>query len=441
MVVGWVTANVAPSTVQYGTASNSYSQTATGTVDFYKYSALYTSGQIHHATLTGLKPSTVYYYKVAGAAAEYNFTSSPGVGAFYPYKIGFFADIGESLNADDTVLHMLAGSRSIDSYVLNGDIVRLTRARAHAARACCAATATLTNLTPNPRAPRPKPTVLRVGLRVARVRDVGRLPAHDVAARRDQADRDQHRQVRLSPRRARRATHTRPPACARANNPAHPNPHTPLPSHEVADDANGIPAISTRYRFAGMPTGGRADQSYYFSYEAGPAHVISISSFYFGGYGAGSALTKWLVADLASIDRAKTPWVLVSLHAPWYNSNSAHQGDGEGMRAALEAVLVKAGVAAVFSGHVHAYERSYVVNNKQVVADGAGMVHFNIGDAGAGLYTTWSHVAATSAFRSAVFGHGEFELVNATHAHWTWHRNADDEAVVADSVFVVNPTA
>ncbi len=88
MVVGWLTATTLPSTVQYGTSSGSYSQSATGTVDSYKYSSKYTSGQIHHATLTGLKPSTIYYYKVAGATAEYNFTSSPGVGAFYPYKIG-----------------------------------------------------------------------------------------------------------------------------------------------------------------------------------------------------------------------------------------------------------------------------------------------------------------------------------------------------------------
>jgi S-(hydroxymethyl)glutathione dehydrogenase/alcohol dehydrogenase len=42
-------------------------------------------------------------------------------------------------------------------------------------------------------------------------------------------------------------------------------------------------------------------------------------------------------ADLAAIDRSKTPWVFVSLHAPWFNSNDAHQGDGEGMRQALEA--------------------------------------------------------------------------------------------------------
>jgi len=39
MVVGWLTSSVSPSTVQYGTAPGAYTQTATGTVDFYKYSA------------------------------------------------------------------------------------------------------------------------------------------------------------------------------------------------------------------------------------------------------------------------------------------------------------------------------------------------------------------------------------------------------------------
>ena len=115
--------------MQYGTASGAYTATANGTVDFYKYSAAYTSGQLHHTTLTGLKPATTYYYKVSGGAAEYSFTSSPGVGAFYPYKIGFFADIGENADADQTVQHMVAGSASIDSYVLNGDSERRARAR------------------------------------------------------------------------------------------------------------------------------------------------------------------------------------------------------------------------------------------------------------------------------------------------------------------------
>jgi hypothetical protein len=29
----------------------------------------------------------------------------------------------------------------------------------------------------------------------------------------------------------------------------------------------------------------------------------------------------WLAGDLATIDRERTPWVVVIMHVPWYNSN------------------------------------------------------------------------------------------------------------------------
>lgn len=38
--------------------------------------------------------------------------------------------------------------------------------------------------------------------------------------------------------------------------------------------------------------------------------------------------------------------------------------------------------------------------------------------------------------REASFGHGELTLLNSTTASWQWHRNQDDESVVADEVFV-----
>jgi len=127
-------------------------------------------------------------------------------------------------------------------------------------------------------------------------------------------------------------------------------------NHECSDNSNFVLAISTKYRFSGMPTptAYNADGAMYFSYEAGPTHMISLSSFYPFGWSTGSPLLEWLVADLAKVDRTRTPWLFVYLHAPWYNTNSAHQGDGEIMRIELESVLVKAKVDAIFTGHVHA---------------------------------------------------------------------------------------
>jgi Icc-related predicted phosphoesterase len=53
-----------------------------------------------------------------------------------------------------------------------------------------------------------------------------------------------------------------------------------------------------------------------------------------------------------------TPWLIVVLHAPWYNTNHAHQGDGDAMKKAVEELLYEARVDLVVTGHVHAYERT-----------------------------------------------------------------------------------
>ena len=161
-----------------------------------------------------------------------------------------------------------------------------------------------------------------------------------------------------------------------------------------------------------MPTGGRNDDGtglQYYSWNAGPVHFISVNSFYVI-YTKGFRLYDWVVADLAAINYAATPWVVVSLHAPWYNSNTAHQGNGEPARLGLEQVFIDAGVSAIFSGHVHAYERSCPANNMKCVPAGpGGMVHLNIGDGGAGLYTTWvSPVPSWSLVRNATWGHGRW---------------------------------
>lgn len=65
-----------------------------------------------------------------------------------------------------------------------------------------------------------------------------------------------------------------------------------------------------------------------------------------------------LQLDLLKVDRSITPWVIVVLHAPWYNTNHAHRGDGDDMKLALEQMLHEARVDILIGGHVHAYERT-----------------------------------------------------------------------------------
>ena len=51
---------------------------------------------------------------------------------------------------------------------------------------------------------------------------------------------------------------------------------------------------------------------------------------------------------------------------------------------------------------------------------------------------------AILAFREASFWHGRLQVLNATHAFWAWHRNDNNDAVVADKVWITslaaNPT-
>ncbi|BAF29188.1 probable purple acid phosphatase 20 [Oryza sativa Japonica Group] len=204
----------------------------------------------------------------------------------------------------------------------------------------------------------------------------------------------------------------------------HPRPFTAYDARwRMPHDAGASPSGSNLY--------------YSFDVAGGAVHVVMLGSY--AGYAAGSAQHRWLRRDLAGVDRAKTAFVVALVHAPWYNSNRAHRGEGDAMRAAMEELLYGARVDAVFAGHVHAYERFARVYGGG--EDACGPVHVTVGDGGnrEGLATRYvDPQPAASAFREASFGHGRLEVVNATHALWTWRRNDDDEAVVADEVWITS---
>jgi len=175
-----------------------------------------------------------------------------------------------------------------------------------------------------------------------------------------------------------------------------------------------------------------SDTANYYSFEIGSAHIISLNSY--GEYSTGTAQYNWLVKDLASIDRSLTPWVIIILHAPWYNSNNAHHGEADYMLAALEDLIHEYRVDIMFAGHVHAYERSYRVYKGQR-DDQHGCYYVTIGDGGnrEGLASHYLDPQPQwSAFRQAEYGYGTFSILNSTHAQWKWYRNMDDLHQVTD---------
>ncbi|KAL2012586.1 hypothetical protein VTN00DRAFT_111 [Thermoascus crustaceus] len=71
------------------------------------------------------------------------------------------------------------------------------------------------------------------------------------------------------------------------------------------------------------------------------------------------AQLNWLQQDLASVDRSKTPWVVVAGHRPWYISATNRSSTVcEDCRKVFEPIFLKYSVDLVLSGHVHAYERN-----------------------------------------------------------------------------------
>lgn len=193
----------------------------------------------------------------------------------------------------------------------------------------------------------------------------------------------------------------------------------------------GFKAYNHRWRMPYEESG--STSNLYYSFDVAGTHILMLGSY--TDFDKDSAQYGWLVADLNNVDRKKTPWVVALLHAPWYNTNSAHKGEGESMRKAMEEVLYKARVDLVFSGHVHAYERfTRIYDNK---ADPCGPVYITIGDGGnrEGLAMNFEEPGSPlSLYREPSFGHGRLSILDEKHARWSWSRNNDSNSYTADEV-------
>ncbi|XP_052191928.1 purple acid phosphatase 2-like [Diospyros lotus] len=187
---------------------------------------------------------------------------------------------------------------------------------------------------------------------------------------------------------------------------------------------------------------------FWYSIKRASAYIIVLSSY--SAYGKYTPQYQWLAEELPKINRSETPWLIVLMHSPWYNSNNYHYMEGETMRVMFEQWFVQHKVDVVFSGHVHAYERSERVSNIAYnivngicspVKDQSAPVYITIGDGGniEGLANNFTEPQPKySAFREASFGHAILDIKNRTHAYVGWHRNEDGYAVEADSQWLFN---
>ncbi len=118
---------------------------------------------------------------------------------------------------------------------------------------------------------------------------------------------------------------------------------------------------------------------FYFSFDAGDAHVAVVFAPYFSQYvpTTNSPQYTWLTNDLA---QSTKPWKFIAMHHPMASSG-AHRFDDynfNGLRdmnemaALIYPVAAKYGVQIVFAGHDHDYQRFHPVQGVHHIISGGG---------------------------------------------------------------------
>ena len=127
-----------------------------------------------------------------------------------------------------------------------------------------------------------------------------------------------------------------------------------------------------------------ANPPFWYSFEYGMVHVVMFDTetdfanapdapggsagLDSGPFGGPNQQLEFLEADLASVDRTVTPWIVVGGHRPWYSTGTEVCTS---CQTAFEPLLYKYGVDLAIFGHVHNSQRFQPVYNG--TADPNGM--------------------------------------------------------------------
>lgn len=177
-----------------------------------------------------------------------------------------------------------------------------------------------------------------------------------------------------------------------------------------------------------------ANPPFWYSFEYGMVHVTMIDTetdfpdapdspggsagLNSGPFGFTGQQLQFLEADLASVDRTVTPWVIVAGHRPWYTTGGSPCTQ---CQTAFEPLLYKYGVDLAIFGHVHNSQRFTPVNNS--IADANGMNNPNApmyivaGGAGniEGLSSVGTNVSTNRFAYGDDFSYATLNFLDTTH--------------------------
>ncbi|GLE03047.1 hypothetical protein PINS_up011926 [Pythium insidiosum] len=421
MRVMWTSAKVSAPMVWYGTSRSRLDRSATATVGTYEASDMCSSpatkvgaqffrdpGVLHSAVMTDLKPDTTYFYAVGslahGKSATYSFRTPPVPGT-QPHPTSFFVygDLGDwNIRATGPKPE---GRTATTIELMQRDLGDPTRdylAVLHVGDISYAMGRTY--------------LWDQFG---AMIEPVASAVPYMVGIGNHEYDHD--------------SGGSKDPSGAKENG-FHPK------EGNYGGDSQGECGVPFNKRFI-MPANG--NQVFWWSRDIALVHHVMISSEH--DYRVGSPMYRWLERDLASVDRTKTPWIVLHTHRPLYCSVEypADYKVSLFMREQLEPLLLQYHVDLVFSGHYHSYERTCPVSQGQcrsaVDADGyeraLAPVHIMVGSAGADVDNAKYYDVPWRKAAIMDYGYGRLHVYNATHAQFEFQHNRNER--VEDSAWII----
>jgi len=404
MTISWVTLDNCYSHVTYGTNYDFMDKYTFGKSISYDFTyilnkpTLYRSGYIHHVLIDELLPSTTYFYKCGDFVNSVktntlNFTTLPEVGEKTPITFAIIGDLGQTENSLSTMNHIMK-DKNIQMILHAGDLSYAD---------CNQPLWDSYGEMIEPLAKR-VPWMVCAGNHEIEFNGTDYSNLYTAFEKRYQMP--YVRQAEFG---------------------------------EVIIKSDINPNINMPYC---TPSVFQSEYNYgnsFYSFSTGLAHIIYLNPY--SNTNMTSAQYRWLNNDLMRIDRNVTPWVIVIMHCPWYNSNVKHYDDKQTilMRGYMEDLFYNYNVNIVFSGHVHAYERTYPVYKNKT--NNYGSVYITIGDGGnlEGLDYKYYTQPAWSAFRNGTqYGHGTLKILNRHSLVWKWYRNDDGQLIFKDELLLCN---
>nr|POE58655.1 acid phosphatase [Quercus suber] len=195
---------------------------------------------------------------------------------------------------------------------------------------------------------------------------------------------------------------------------------------------------------------------FWYSFEYGMAHVVMIDTetdfpsapdgpggsagLNSGPFGAPNQQLDFLAADLASVDRSVTPWIIVGGHRPWYSTGDSGSVCGPCQKA-FEPLLYKYGVDLAIFGHVHNSQRFQPVFNG--TADPAGLqnpkapMYIVAGGAGniEGLSSVGNNVSYNAFAYADDYSYARIGFADAKHLHVEFIRSSTGDILDTSTLY------